>query len=141
MGKNMVSSTKKINYIIFRNFSEIFIFPVLRKFFSVGMFFPQLRPSYGSTDMGNVSTVIPSIHPAFAIPGMQIIHTKEFEALANQPAAHKCAQRAAVAMAMTALELFASPEFRTSVREEFDQSLGDFVGSKRVSYGGFDFSR
>ena len=98
------------------------------------MFFPKLRPSYGSTDMGNVSTVIPSIHPAFAIPGMQIIHTKEFQALANLPDAHRCAQRASAALAMTALELFANPEFRKSVKADFDAAMVDFVGGKSSTY-------
>jgi len=34
----------------------------------------------GSTDMGNVSHVVPSIHPLFDIGGIGLNHTREFTA-------------------------------------------------------------
>ncbi len=41
----------------------------------------------GSTDMGNVSYVVPSIHPMFAIGSGEVNHTREFTAVANTPEA------------------------------------------------------
>ncbi|OQV21447.1 Peptidase M20 domain-containing protein 2 [Hypsibius exemplaris] len=101
-----------------------------------GMFFPVIRPSYGSTDMGDVSTVVPSIHPAFAAGGLTMIHTEEFAVLAGKPGAHKLARRAAMAMAMTTLELMVSAKFRRTVREEFDSSLPTFTGASGAESGG-----
>ena len=37
----------------------------------------------GSTDMGNVSHVVPSIHPFYSITDSAIIHTREFQAAAG----------------------------------------------------------
>ncbi|GAU96251.1 hypothetical protein RvY_07722 [Ramazzottius varieornatus] len=96
-----------------------------------GMFFPPMRPTYGSTDMGNVSVEVPSIHPAFGVgaPGMEMIHTRAFQTLTGRPEAHKAAQRGALAMSMTALNLLIDPDFRHKVRKEFELSKQTFVGS------------
>lgn len=40
---------------------------------------PSIQPdAAGSTDMGNVSHVVPSIHPEFYIGGKAFCHTREF---------------------------------------------------------------
>ncbi|XP_055354514.1 peptidase M20 domain-containing protein 2-like [Paramacrobiotus metropolitanus] len=93
-----------------------------------GMSFPPARPSYGSTDMGNVSTLIPSIHPAYAIGAPIMIHTREFQAIAGTLEAHRCARRAGLALAMTVLELLANPDMQLSVRQEFTERRKTFVG-------------
>ncbi len=36
-----------------------------------------------STDMGNVSHIVPSIHPFYAIGSGEVNHTREFTAVAN----------------------------------------------------------
>lgn len=47
---------------------------------------PAGRLSGGSTDMGNVSQVIPSLHPWLSIPGADVpIHSHGFTALAAPP--------------------------------------------------------
>jgi amidohydrolase len=60
------------------------------------------RSGFGSTDMGNVSQVVPSIHPTIAIaPPEVFIHTEEFASAAASEAGHEGLMDAAKAMAMT----------------------------------------
>lgn len=56
----------------------------------------------GSTDMGNISQVIPSLHPWLSIPGADSsIHSHAFTALANTAQAYTVMFEAAVALART----------------------------------------
>jgi amidohydrolase len=58
--------------------------------------------SGGSTDMGNISQVIPSLHPWLGIPGANVpIHSHGFAAFANSPAAYSVMFEAATALAWT----------------------------------------
>ncbi|MFD1212640.1 M20 family metallopeptidase [Arthrobacter sp. GCM10027362] len=67
----------------------------------------------GSTDMGNVSRVIPSLHPWLPIPGADApIHSLGFAALADTPAAYEVMFEAAVALAWTAAAAAADPQQR-----------------------------
>ncbi len=51
---------------------------------ALGLEFPSdVIPSSGSTDMGNVSHVVPSIHPHFGVGQAVKIHTREFTAVAG----------------------------------------------------------
>jgi metal-dependent amidase/aminoacylase/carboxypeptidase family protein len=78
----------------------------------------------GSTDMGDVSQMMPAIHPYLAIaPETVGGHTVEFAAAAGTPVGHAAMLNAAKAMAMTCLDLFYRPELLTQVRAEFQQQL------------------
>jgi amidohydrolase len=66
--------------------------------------------SGGSTDMGNVSQLVPSIHPMFGIGGSSMNHTPEFTAEAAAPAAHDAMIDVAKALAMTGVDLVERPE-------------------------------
>ncbi|MGX5716632.1 M20 family metallopeptidase [Arthrobacter sp. MAHUQ-56] len=58
--------------------------------------------SGGSTDMGNISQVIPSLHPWLSIPGADVpIHSHAFAALADTPQAYGVMFEAATALAWT----------------------------------------
>lgn len=62
----------------------------------------------GSTDMGNVSHVVPSIHPLITIGGcVSAPHTPEFTSDAIGPAAEDAAVEGALAMALTAADAVA----------------------------------
>jgi amidohydrolase len=78
--------------------------------------------SFGSTDMGNVSHLVPAIHPYVAISrkGIQV-HTTEFAAAAASEAAIKGMLDAAKALAMTAVDLLTNQEILAKVKEEFDK--------------------
>ena len=57
-----------------------------------------------STDMGNVSCVVPGIQPLYAI-GLHPCHTEEFAALSNTPAAHRTTLLMAKAMALVGVDI------------------------------------
>ena len=80
------------------------------------------RPSgagFGSTDMGNVSHVVPSIHPIFRIEAESGNHTAGFTAAAAAESAHEAALRAATAMAATALDWLSDPALREAADADF----------------------
>jgi metal-dependent amidase/aminoacylase/carboxypeptidase family protein len=77
---------------------------------AVGRSFPDLgeaiRRASGSTDMGNVSRAVPSIHPFIGIGGYPIVnHQPEFAALCATPEADRAVMDAAIAMAWTAIDV------------------------------------
>ena len=73
-----------------------------------------------STDMGNVSYTVPSIHPMYNIgDGTQVNHTRDFTLVTNTPAAHYKTLVAAKAMAMTALDIFNTPSLLQQITDEF----------------------
>lgn len=54
----------------------------------------------GSTDMGNISRVIPSIHAFASVPGADVaIHTRDFAVVADTPEAYDIMFESAIAMA------------------------------------------
>ena len=59
----------------------------------------------GSTDMGNVSHVIPSIHPYYKVGNGEVNHTREFTDVCNTPEAHQQTLRAAKSMAFTCINV------------------------------------
>jgi amidohydrolase len=74
----------------------------------------------GSTDMGNVSHLVPSIHPMIAsAPSGTSIHTKQFAQYARSPMADLAVLDGAKAMAMTAIDFWTSTERQDAVAAEF----------------------
>jgi hypothetical protein len=74
----------------------------------------------GSSDIGNVSQVIPAIQPMIGIaPTGMAIHTREFAAAAIQPLARQGMIAAAKTMAMTTLDLLAEPARVAAAKAEF----------------------
>jgi len=79
----------------------------------------------GSTDMGNVSQIVPGIHPTIAVaPEEVVIHSPEFAKVAASEAGIKGMLDAAKALAMTVVDLTARPEAVTKVKEEFNRASG-----------------
>lgn len=85
---------------------------------------PLVRPAdemrgMGSTDMGNVSRVVPAIHPYVAIgdrTGGPPSHSREFAAATVLPRGEQALIVATKALAMTCLDLLLSPETLEVVR-------------------------
>jgi amidohydrolase len=78
------------------------------------------QAGYGSTDAGNVSHAIPTIHPYIrtapdGIPG----HSREFAEHNATPLARAGMVAAAKALALTALDLLADPVALQSAKDEF----------------------
>ena len=79
------------------------------------------RVGAGSTDMGDVSHVVPSIHPYLAIigEGEALCHEHRFAAAAATDQGAQTALAAAKAMARTAIELLGSQALRDAIRAEW----------------------
>lgn len=82
---------------------------------------PPERPRMGSTDMGDVSQVIPSIHPYVSIgPKSLAGHTVEFREASLSERGFAAMVAAAKAMALTAYDLLSQPELLARVRRDFN---------------------
>ena len=84
---------------------------------ALGRSFPDrgssLERAAGSTDMGNVSLALPSIHPAIGIDSLPAVnHQPEFTAHCVSPAADKAVIDGALAMAWTAIDLATDTQLR-----------------------------
>ncbi|KTB48739.1 M20 family metallopeptidase [Dehalogenimonas alkenigignens] len=80
--------------------------------------------AFGSTDMGNVSCVAPSLHGFLAIAPRGVSgHTREFATYTASDEGIKGMLDAAAGMAMTAADLFSNPETLAKVRSEFEKAL------------------
>ncbi|MBI2170172.1 MAG: M20 family metallopeptidase [Actinobacteria bacterium] len=65
----------------------------------------------GSTDMGNVSKLVPSIHPMIAVAPPNVpLHTAEFAGHAVSEAADQAVVDGASALAMTAVDVWTDPD-------------------------------
>ncbi len=89
-------------------------------------FFPvkDIPPGFaGSTDMGNVSHRVPSIHPMFAVaPAGVIIHNAEFAKWAASEKGDAAVLDGAKALAQTALDLMCDAPLRERVKADFDST-------------------
>ncbi len=74
----------------------------------------------GSTDMGNVSALVPTLHPEIAVAPREVpIHSEAFVKYAAADAGHKALLDAAKAMALTAADILSQPELLKRIKEEF----------------------
>jgi amidohydrolase len=91
---------------------------------SLGRKVASLEPyfGFGSTDMGNISQVIPAIHPSVAIvsPNVQL-HSEDFVLAAASEPGHKGLLDSAKALAMTVADLLGEPENLARVKDEFSR--------------------
>jgi len=77
----------------------------------------------GSSDVGNVSQVVPTIQPMIGIaPEGMAIHTREFAEAAIQPLARRGMVAAAKTMALTTYDLLAHPAHVKAAKEEFSHT-------------------
>ena len=77
-----------------------------------------------STDAGNVSQVVPTIHPLVAISDSPLVaHTHEFAAAAATDRAHEGMIKAAKVLAATAVDLLTSPAMVDRAKEDLKQML------------------
>jgi hypothetical protein len=76
-----------------------------------------------STDMGNVSYVVPSFHGGFAIPAdaTTTLHTPAFASAARTEAAHDSAIQAAKEMAMMAIRVLVDDNIAAATRADFEK--------------------
>jgi amidohydrolase len=101
-------------------YAEMHHDPALAAFYranaeTLGRHFPPFDPrAAGSTDMGNVSLALPSIHPAIGIGSLPAVnHQPEFAAHCATPAADRALHDGAVALAWTAVDCATDDAVRT----------------------------
>ncbi|MFC4321775.1 M20 family metallopeptidase [Litchfieldia salsa] len=83
----------------------------------------KAKGTYGSIDMGNVSQVVPAIHPYLGLdsPGL-IAHTKEFADLTVTDHSHHILSKGALALAKTGYDLITNKEKLEAMKAEFQAS-------------------
>jgi amidohydrolase len=83
---------------------------------------PQPIPdrASGSSDMGNVSALVPAIHPEVAIVEPKVsLHSVDFRAAAVSAEGDRGLIDGAKALALTAVDLLANPKTVAAIRKEF----------------------
>ena len=92
---------------------------------SVGRTFVDARlDSTGSSDMGNVSQAMPSIHPMFGVGAMAFNHTPAFTDVCATEAAHASMVQVAQALAMTGVDVVLDPDLLQRAKDEFASGRG-----------------
>ncbi|GAB5571719.1 peptidase M20 domain-containing protein 2 [Prionailurus iriomotensis] len=83
----------------------------------------MLNGPSGSTDFGNVTFVVPGIHPYFYIGSNALNHTEQYTEAAGSQEAQFYTLRTAKALAMTALDVIFKPELLERIKEDFKLQL------------------
>ena len=79
----------------------------------------------GSTDMGNVTHMLPGIHPMLAAaPANVVIHHPDFADYAGSNMGDAAAIDGAIALAHTALDYLCDPKLQASAKQAFEISKG-----------------
>ncbi|MFW6126395.1 MAG: M20 family metallopeptidase, partial [Chloroflexota bacterium] len=80
---------------------------------------PAMERGVASSDMGNVSRLVPAIHPMVAITSLDVMaHSPEFADAAASEAGHGGLLDGAKALAMTVVDLVRRPEAMERVKDE-----------------------
>ncbi|KAH6869545.1 hypothetical protein B0T10DRAFT_501498, partial [Thelonectria olida] len=84
----------------------------------------ERTPTEASTDMGNVSQLVPSFHGGFCIPTTPDVsgHNPKFAACAGTDEAHECAMKCAKGMAMLAIRVLTDDAMAEGARKDFEKS-------------------
>ena len=96
----------------------------------------QEHPMGGSTDVGDVSFVVPTIRlSATTAPKDTPWHSWAVVACGGMSIGHKGMIYAAKALSMTMVDLFENQDLRVKVREEFEERKGDYIYKGMVPAG------
>ncbi len=88
---------------------------------------PEPNERMGSTDMGDVSHIIPAIHPYLAIAPVTVAgHTLEFKQYCISETGKSAMFDAAKALAMTAVDLLTNPGLIQQAKDELTATLNPF---------------
>lgn len=90
------------------------------KAYSANPVYPAV-PATGSADMGNVSQVVPSIHPYVGMnePGL-VFHTKEFADKTITPDGEAAIHDAVLALAHTGYDIIVNKDLLHAIKDEFE---------------------
>ncbi|UKZ75129.1 hypothetical protein TrVFT333_002801 [Trichoderma virens FT-333] len=125
-----VATACEVNYIPAATYEHVISNPTLCKAYVEDMsklgekVETSLPVSFNaSTDMGNVTHVVPGIHGGFGIQtGPNVaLHSREFAAAAGTDEAHEVAMKSGKGMAMLALRVLLDDAIAESARADFDK--------------------
>ena len=88
--------------------------------------YPEPNMKYGSSDIGNVSLEVHTIQPYLKITEADT-HTHEFEKATKSERALNQAIKGAKALALTAYDIFESPELQKEIKEEFKAKVPKYT--------------
>ncbi|KAI9277259.1 hypothetical protein BDA99DRAFT_532331 [Phascolomyces articulosus] len=83
----------------------------------------EANPGGASTDFGNVSYTLPSIHPLFDIGTSEFLHTAGFANATCTEKAHEATINASKALSMVAAHTLLDPSFYESSKQEFETAV------------------
>jgi metal-dependent amidase/aminoacylase/carboxypeptidase family protein len=104
---------------------------------------PRPGARMGSTDMGDISQIMPAVHGYISISPRSVPnHTAEFTVAAGSPGGDKGVVDGALAMALTAADLFADPSLVERAKAEYQEALGrgEVVGWDAWLEGGREYA-
>jgi len=91
--------------------------------------------SAGSTDMGNVSHRVPSIHPMIAsAPPSVVIHNPEFAKWAGSEMGDKACIDGAKSLAMTAIDFMTDTKIQEAAKAEFAETAENSARSVKAAF-------
>ena len=109
------------NLLVNHHFNEVF----KEEIEELGEFVVSDDVGIGSTDAGNISQVVPTIHPYIKIGSSNLIgHTVEFREAARSEKGDHALITGAKGLSLTALRLFAEDGLLAKITEEFKQQKG-----------------
>ncbi|XP_035685659.1 peptidase M20 domain-containing protein 2-like [Branchiostoma floridae] len=79
----------------------------------------------GSTDMGNVSHVVPSIHPEFSIGDTAATHSALFTKVAGAPEAQPYTLTQGKVLARIAIDVICQPQLFKKMKEDFKHDIAN----------------
>lgn len=86
------------------------------------------KHSYGSSDIGNVSKVVPAIHPFIGLnePGL-VFHTKEFANKTISQEGHRALSDGTLTLALTGYDVLTDEKLLKNIRSEFKESVSNLI--------------
>lgn len=105
---NMITN-QALSQAFTKNLEQTSVHPVL----------PE-KESYGSIDMGNVSQVVPAIHPYIGLNKPDLIaHTKEFADKTISEDGHRALKEGALSLAKTGFDVLTDRDLLEAIKKEF----------------------
>ncbi len=98
--------------------------------FNEDMLYPEANIKYGSSDIGNVSLVVPTIHSYLktAQPGING-HTIEFAKASKADYAHQQMIKGAMGLALTGYDILSDKELQKDIYDEFHKTVPKYSKS------------
>lgn len=114
-GKMARFQNKVDNMVITPSFDMVY----RKRLESLGQVFEDVYCSLGSTDVGNVSYVVPTIQPIIKITDVDCAaHTEQFKQECSKPYAISTCALCGKALALTALDLMTNKELLAKIKDE-----------------------